>query len=142
MHQNFVTDWHRSGVFIVNLEHISHLFLVFYIVEFEHVLVRQWKIFFSRQIHVVWNKSKRIRMGSNSEKYQVFRSFCSLNFTKTDNLRRIREISEISGIVPFSYCDQNIPESFDFFRCERQSIESNLLTVNTGIDFNGYFLFG
>ena len=81
-------------------------------------------------------------MGSNSEKYQVFRSFCSLNFTKTDNLRRIREIAEISGIVPFSYCDQNIPESFDFFRCERQSIESNLLTVNTGIDFNGYFLFG
>ena len=102
-------------------------------------IIRQWKIFFSRQIHVVWNKSKRIRMGSNSEKYQVFRSFCSLNFTKTDNLRRIREISEISGIAPFSYCDQNIPESFDFFRCERQSIESNLLTVNTGIDFNGYF---
>ena len=31
--------WRRSGVFIVNFEHISHLVLVFLFVHFEHVIV-------------------------------------------------------------------------------------------------------
>ena len=30
--------WCRPGVFIVNFEHISHLFLVFFIVNFERVI--------------------------------------------------------------------------------------------------------
>ena len=30
--------WRRSGVIIVNFEHVSHLVLVFYIVNFEHVV--------------------------------------------------------------------------------------------------------
>ena len=32
-----VNQWRRSSDFIVNFEHISHLFLVFLIVDFEHV---------------------------------------------------------------------------------------------------------
>ena len=35
--------WGRSDVFIVNFEHISHLALVFYIVNFEHVIAA-WEI--------------------------------------------------------------------------------------------------
>ena len=30
--------WHRSGTFIVNFEHISHLVLVFLLLNFEHVI--------------------------------------------------------------------------------------------------------
>ena len=30
-------QWRRSGIFIVNFEHISHLVLVLSIVKFEHV---------------------------------------------------------------------------------------------------------
>ena len=30
--------WRRSGIIIVNFEHVSHLVLVFYIVNFEHVV--------------------------------------------------------------------------------------------------------
>ena len=30
-------NWRLSGVIIVNFEHVSHLVLVFYIVNFEHI---------------------------------------------------------------------------------------------------------
>ena len=33
-------QWRRSGVFIINFEHISHLFLVFLFFDFEQVTVR------------------------------------------------------------------------------------------------------
>ena len=38
-------QWRRSGVFIINFEHISHLFLVFLFFDFEQVTVR-WILLF------------------------------------------------------------------------------------------------
>ena len=36
--QQAISRWGRSGIFIVNFEHISHLVLVFLLVNFEHVI--------------------------------------------------------------------------------------------------------
>ena len=43
--------WCRSGVFIVNFEHISHLVPVFFFVNFEHVIA-------------VWDGRGRLRVKS------------------------------------------------------------------------------
>ena len=32
-----IHQWHRSGVFIVNFEHVSHLVLIISITDFEHI---------------------------------------------------------------------------------------------------------
>ena len=36
--KNFKRQWRRSGVLVVNFEHIQHLVLVFFVVNFEHVI--------------------------------------------------------------------------------------------------------
>ena len=47
-------QWHRSGVFIVNFKHISHLLLVFSIVDFEQVNVN-WVDTFSIQSYKIFS---------------------------------------------------------------------------------------
>ena len=61
-------QWHRSGVFIINLEHISHLFLVFLLL----TLFVSWGV---RILYVIWNYCSRfseIKILCGKNLYGVF----------------------------------------------------------------------
>ena len=66
-------QWHRSSHFIINFEHISHLVLVFFIVNFEQVVSN------SRILVCLRSKEKDASIIKDSSKIRLTNYFSTLN---------------------------------------------------------------